>query len=74
MMVKIYSEKYYERGVIEVSKKLIYTVLLKFLYVTLAVISLFYRYMTKKLPGWVFEPNPYDTCIVKNKVGGKNEL
>ena len=74
MLFKIDPEKYANKVVIIWRKKYIYAVLLKELYRTLFESLLLFKDLINTLYGWVFEPNPYDTCVVKKQWVGKNSL
>ena len=48
-----------------------YVYLKKSLYGTLQAALLFWRDLTSSLQEWGFEINPYDWCVTKNTVNGK---
>ena len=71
ILVKINPDKYTVKVVIEGVNKVIYAVLLKSLNGALVEIFLFWKYLAKKIAGWAFETNQYDTCVFNKEVDGK---
>ena len=71
LLVKIDLENFSEKVFLEGEQKVIYEDLNKDLYGALIASLLLWQDMSGTLRSWGFESNPYESCIMKNMVDGK---
>ena len=72
MILKIDSENYGDKFVIERGKQFIYMVLKCSLYRDIISYLLFWRELLRNLESWRFQPNPYDLYVMNKVVYGKS--
>ena len=72
MLLNIDPKKYGDKVVIERGKKVIYLVLKCTLYGVLIRSLILWRDLVSKLKPWVFQPNPYEPCVMNKVVDGNS--